>query len=89
VTIRRIEITVESSEILLIRQRGRLPRRWCSRCRSSVAAVSFSDVTLYGLSTEVIQKQERADGFHLIEAVDSVPLICLASLIRMLKEILR
>jgi hypothetical protein len=89
VSIKRIEITVESYEALVIRQSGSLARSYCSSCRRRVAVISFSDVTLSGLSPDAIHQQEKAGRLHLVETIGGLRLICLNSLIQILKEMSR
>lgn len=84
--IKRIEITVESYEVLVVRWRGGLAQLWCSTCCKQVAAISFSEITLYGLSAETIRLHMEAGRFHMIETDGGPPLICLKSLIQILKE---
>jgi hypothetical protein len=86
VTIKKVEITVETYEVQVIRQRGSLAQSWCSICNKQVAVISFSDATLSGLTTEAIRLHLEAERFHLIETIGPLPLICLKSLIRTLKE---
>jgi hypothetical protein len=86
VRIKRIKITVESYEVLVIRRRGGLGQLWCATCCEQVAAISFSVVTASGLSAETIRLHMEAGRLHMIETVGGSPLICLKSLIQNLKE---
>ena len=84
--IKRIKITVESYEVLVIRRRGGLAQLWCPTCCEQVAVISFSEITPSGLSAETIRLQIEAGRLHMIETVGGSPLICLKSLIQNLKE---
>jgi hypothetical protein len=79
---RRTEITVETYEVLLIKQRGGLSRSWCRSCSKQVSLISLADAWIAGLSAETIRQGEEAGRFHLVEMADGSPSICLNSLIQ-------
>jgi hypothetical protein len=79
---RKIEITVETCEVLLVRQRGTLNFGWCADCSKQVALISLSDACSSGLSAEEIHRQAEAGLLHLIEIIKGVPFICLNSLLQ-------
>jgi hypothetical protein len=79
---RKIEITVETCEVLVITRRGSLSRNWCASCGKHVAVFSLNDASLSGLSKETVSQQALSGRFHLIEAVGGRSLICLDSLIQ-------
>ena len=79
---RKIEITVETYEVLHISRRSSLSRIWCASCGKQVAVFSLNDATLSGLSEEAVSQQALSGRFHLIEAVGGRSLICLDSLIQ-------
>jgi hypothetical protein len=79
---KKTEITVETYEVLLIRQRSGLSRSWCASCSKQVALISLDDACMSGLSIEAIQRQVETGRIHLIETTCGSSLICLSSLIQ-------
>jgi hypothetical protein len=83
---RRTEITVETYEVLLIKQRGSLSHSWCRSCSKQVTLISLDDACTAGLSAETISQRGEDGQFHLIEMAGWPPFICLSSLIQTLEE---
>ena len=79
---RKIEVTIETYEVLLISRRGGLSRSWCERCSKQVALISLSDACSSGLSADEIHSQAKAGLLHLIETDEGPPFICLNSLLQ-------
>lgn len=79
---RRTEITVETYEVLLIRQRGGLSCGWCASCSKQVTLINLDDACEAGLSAETIHKRAETGRIHLIETSGGSSLICLNSLIQ-------
>jgi hypothetical protein len=79
---RKIEITVETYEVLFISRHNSLGRSWCASCGKHVAVFSLNYATLSGLSEEAVSQQTQSGRFHLIEAGGGRSLICLDSLIQ-------
>ena len=79
---KKTEITVETYEVLLIRQRSGLSRSWCASCSKQVALISLDDACMSGLSIETIQRQVGTGRIHLIETAGGSSSICLSSLIQ-------
>ncbi len=71
--VRRTEITVETCEVLLVKQRGGLNFGWCADCSKQVALISLSDACSSGLSAEEIHLQAEAGLLHLIETNEQWP----------------
>lgn len=78
--IKKAELTVETWEVLVIRERRGLARSFCSSCGRQVLAISLNDAYASGLSAEVIRQEVETGRFHLIEPVGKSSLICLNSL---------
>lgn len=78
---KKTEITVETFEVLLIKQRGGFRRGWCAMCDKHVALISMDEAHLSGLSTEAVQKEVQGGQIHLVETGGST-LICFNSLNR-------
>jgi hypothetical protein len=81
VTTKSAVLTIESIEVLVIRDRNGLIQRFCSRCDRQVVVVSLNDAYLSGLSAEAIHQQTANGRFHLVEADDGLSFICLNSLV--------
>ena len=81
---RTIEITFESSEVLVIRQRGKLTKAWCPNCRKLVGMIGMEDAGEAGLTLEAIYKRNEDHQLHLIEPDGGLPLICLNSVVEKL-----
>jgi hypothetical protein len=82
VTDRKIEITVETYEVLFVKQRVALSRSWCASCSKQVAVIGLNDACAAGLSASAISSHEEDRRIHLIEIPGEQPLICLNSLIK-------
>lgn len=63
----KIEITVESHEVLLIKERGGLSRSWCASCSKQVTMIGLDDACAAGLTAEVINKCAETGRIHLVE----------------------
>jgi len=82
---RRIEITIESHEIVVLGQRDNLRCVWCASCGERVAAVSLNDARKSSTTIETIKGQLEIGRLHLIETAGGPSLICLGSLTQNLK----
>ncbi|HSE38335.1 MAG TPA: hypothetical protein VLG74_13610 [Blastocatellia bacterium] len=79
---KKTEITTETFEVLIIRRRGTLTRKWCEGCGKQVALISLEEACMSGLSIEAVERQVEAGRIHLIEKAGGSSLICLNSLIQ-------
>jgi hypothetical protein len=78
---KKTRITVENEQVLIIRRRG-CPRRWCRQCGGEAEMVEFTQVAaLTGVAQRSIRDVAKERKWHLAEAVDGTPLICLDSLL--------
>ena len=78
--ITKIEITVESYEVLLMKERGGLSRSWCASCSNQVTMIGLDDACAAGLTAEAINKLAETGRIHLVEIAGEPPLICLETL---------
>jgi len=78
----RTEITLETYEVLAVKQRGCLSHLWCPACGRQVGAVSLLDACRAGLSSEAIREHEHEGRLHLIATSIGLRFICLNSLIQ-------
>jgi hypothetical protein len=76
---RRIKITVESSQLLFIRQAGRGIIGYCPACSGPVLSVEEA-MTAAGVSSRVLHRLVEADTVHFAEAPEGALLVCLNSL---------
>jgi hypothetical protein len=80
---RRIEITVETRQIVIRRRVNQGPV-WCLECSSAVQALPPEEAALSAaVSTRMVYRWVEAGRLHLIEAAEQAPLICLNSLLRL------
>jgi hypothetical protein len=79
---KRTQITVETYEVLVVKQRASLSRRWCAACNEETAAIDLQDACNSGLSREAVQRHLESGRLHLIDPTDDLPLICLNSLLQ-------
>ena len=79
---RRLEITVETNLLVVLRGASRIPV-WCGECSSMVQTISPEEAAvLANLSTRALYRRVEAGRLHLIEPAEQSPLICLDSLLR-------
>jgi hypothetical protein len=80
-------ITVKTETALPI-WRGSLPHAWCAACAAEVEAVAVdTPKVVANISASVIESYLSAGQFHVCQAQDGPPLVCLNSLVRsLLKE---
>ena len=75
---RRVEITIETSRLVVRRSSQRLT--WCARCATRVQSVTLQDAAaLIGVETSSLCTQIEAGEYHFLEEARSGP-ICLNSL---------
>ena len=77
---RRIEITVETERILIIRRR-RSVRLWCRECGCEVEMVSLGEAeALTDVSGQESREFAQAHACHLTENQEGICLVCLERL---------
>jgi len=81
---RTIEITFESSEVLVIKHRGKLAKAWCPRCGKRVGMISMEDAGEAGLTPEAICERAIDGQIHLVEPGGGLSFICLNSVVERL-----
>jgi hypothetical protein len=83
---RTIEITFQSSEVLVIRQRGKLAKAWCPHCGKRVGMIGMEDAGEAGLTQEAICERPEDGQLHLIEPGGGLSFICLNSVVERLQQ---
>ena len=79
---KRIEATIETHEIWVIRRRQRTMPAVCSVCADWRGMLTpEAAAALAGVSLRTIYRRVEAGGVHFMEAADGGLLICLASLL--------
>jgi hypothetical protein len=79
---RRLEITVETHEVLVVRQREGAPRTWCSQCRERAGLVTVDQAAAAaGVSSRTIYRRVETGALHFSETTDGRLLVCLKSLL--------
>ncbi|HEV8487357.1 MAG TPA: hypothetical protein VGV87_27660 [Blastocatellia bacterium] len=79
---RKTRITVETHEVLVIKERGNLYHVWCARCGKQTAVISLNDACMSGLTADAAQRQVETGRLHLIEIGGGLSFVCLDSLVR-------
>lgn len=75
--IRRMEITVETEEFLLVRRAEVQTRRWCSTCGAQVQTLTVEEAAaLLGQPAEKIRAWVAAGEMHLCEAPNLPERLC-------------
>jgi len=81
-TKRRIEITTETSEVVVIRRPPEPVSEWCELCRERVGMVRPEQAAiLAGISWREVSRRVEAGTVHFNETPDGLLLICLKSLL--------
>ncbi len=77
----RAEITVETQQIVIIRQAEPLISRWCSNCAATVQMVASEKAAILLRSSQrAICRQVEAGQLHFSETGDGKLFICLNSI---------
>jgi len=77
---RRIEITIETDRVLIIRRRRPI-RAWCPACGGEVDMVGLAEArAITGMTQPMLQDSAKARGWHFAEGQGGARLICLESL---------
>ena len=78
----RTTVTVESSEVLVIRKPGGSVFAWCPGCVAETVMIwPEAAAVLTGLSTRTIYRLVEADRIHFAETTEGLLLVCLNSLL--------
>ena len=79
---KKIEITIQTEQVLSIRRRG-CSRRWCPECGRDVEVLNLAHVEAL---TSIAQPRSRdcakAKQWHALEDADGTMFICLDSLLK-------
>jgi excisionase family DNA binding protein len=76
------EITVERSDVLVVRKSSRAVFAWCGQCAAEVRMCTPEEAaTLARVSTRTIYRWVEAGKVHFTETVGGPLLICLNSLL--------
>ncbi|MCI0486468.1 MAG: hypothetical protein L0229_07690 [Blastocatellia bacterium] len=78
---RRTEITVETTEILVVRKSGRARLLWCAECCRQVEMITPEQAMIVaGTSSRTIYRSVEAGQIHYSETPEGFLFICLNSL---------
>lgn len=78
---RTTEITVEKSEVFVVRKPERLVLAWCPQCAGEARMVTAEEAAATArVSTRTIYALLEAGRIHFTETVDGLLLVCLSSL---------
>jgi hypothetical protein len=79
---RRTEITVETDEVIIIRQSRRLSRAWCRECAQLAIMVTVDQAAAAAKkSSRLIYRMAEAGYIHFTETPEGFLLICFQSLV--------
>lgn len=73
----RIEITVETHRVFIIRAAGNLNKGWCQRCGRPTVRISLQAATQQGISAAAISHHIDEGRLHFTNSSDG-SFICLA-----------
>jgi hypothetical protein len=78
----RVEITIETERLLIIRRR-RTFRAWCQECGCEVDMVSAGEAELpTGMAGQTLRDGAEARGWHIAQGRDGTEMVCLVSLLK-------
>jgi hypothetical protein len=78
---KRIEITIQSEQIVTIRRRG-CNRRWCAQCGCDVEVVDLAQAeALSNMAQTKLGDRAEGNKWHALEDLDGTILVCLQSLL--------
>jgi hypothetical protein len=78
---RRVRITVESDQFLVLRRPGSRLTAWCAECDYLVDMIAPEEaMALAGVSSREIYRWVEAGRVHFLETPEGFLLICLGSL---------
>lgn len=79
---KRIEITIQTDQILMIRRRG-CSRRWCPECGCDVEVVDLVQAeALTSVGQPKLRDCAEAKKWHVLEGPDGATFVCLKSLLK-------
>ncbi len=81
----RIEITVQTDRLLIVRRR-RSAQVWCEMCGREVDVVGFQEAGALAGNLQMLQAGAGLYGWHLCPAQDGALHICLESLLKSLQQ---
>ena len=74
---RRVEITVETERVLLVRGRSVSFTAWCPGCGARVRMVTAAEAArLSGLSAREVFRRVEGGGLHFAETAEGELLVC-------------
>jgi hypothetical protein len=78
---RRIEITLETSQVFEVKLRRQRALGWCPQCATTVQMLTPEAAALaFSISTRAIYRGVEEGQLHFTETTDGLLLVCSASL---------
>ena len=75
------EITIERSDVFVVRRANKAPYAWCPQCAAEVRMCTPEEAAdLTRLSRRTIYRRVEAGGVHFKETAEAPLLVCLNSL---------
>ena len=79
---RRMQITIETDEVTIIRRRH-ARHVWCRECACEVEVVGMEEAgVLAAITEQALRNCAQSQGWHLSDAGDGALLVCLKSLLK-------
>jgi hypothetical protein len=79
---KKIQLTVETRELLVIKRTKNLTRTWCGECAGHVPLIKPEEAAvLAGVSPRTIYRRVESGLVHFAESPEGWLLICLGSLL--------
>jgi hypothetical protein len=76
-------ITVQTSQLLIVRQRDKSIREWCEQCGKEISMVTLEQaVTVTRRSSLALHSLIEAGQIHFAETAEGLVLICTNSLLK-------
>jgi hypothetical protein len=79
---RKVQVTIETRQLLIVRKMNGVSQGWCSECAGHVPLIRPEEAAvLAGVSPQMIDAWMDAGLVHFIESPEEPLLICLSSLL--------
>jgi hypothetical protein len=80
-TKKRLEITIDTERVFVIRRGSRSATAWCGACGQRVTMITPDEAAITAhVSTRAVYRLVEAGRLHFLEVPDGLLLVCLNSL---------
>jgi hypothetical protein len=81
---KRIQITIETDQVLLIQTRG-CTARWCPKCACEVIVMDLGQAEVFRTVAQSSGDREPAKKWHALEDSDGTLQVCLESVLKVIE----